>query len=218
MTVQATDTAVIGSATLGVGVTTGDGGLAGAGSVSINQINDTTDAHISNTQDTGSSVTAGGTVTVKATDTSTIGSVAGGVAGASEGTAVGAAISYNLIQNTILAYVDDSTVTRPGATSTSRARPAPCWSPSPSAQPGAATGFALGGSITVNSIANDVDTHISDSTVYADDGSVSLLAVESAVMVVARRRDRRQPRRGRRRRRRSRTTTSAAASTRPTRT
>ena len=182
VTVTATDTAVIGSATIGVGVTTGDGGLAGAGSVSINQITDTTDAHISNTLDTTSSVTAGGTVTVTAKDTSTIGSVAGGVAGASEGAAVGAAISYNLIQNSILAYVDDSTVTTGGDLDLS-ATSSPVLVAVAVGAAGTGSGFALGGSITVNAIANDVDTHISDSTVDAH-GSVSLMAIESAVMVV----------------------------------
>ena len=167
MTVTATDTAVIGSGTLGVGVTTGDGGLAGAGSVSINEITDTTDAYISNTlQSTGSSVTAGGTVTVTATDSSTIGSVAGGVAGASEGAAVGAAISYNLIQNSILAYIDDSTVTTGGDLDLS-ATSSPVLIAIAVGAAGTGEGFALGGSITVNSIANDVDTHISDSTVDA---------------------------------------------------
>ena len=111
VTVTARDNAVIGNGTLGVGVTTGDGGLAGAASVSVNRITDTTDAHISNTLGTSSSVTSGGTVSLSATDTSTIVSVAGGVAGAAKGIAIGAAISYNLIQNSILAYVDNSSVT-----------------------------------------------------------------------------------------------------------
>ena len=182
VTVSATDTAVIGSATIGVGVTTGDGGLAGAGSVSINEITDTTDAYISNSLNTSSSVTAGGTVTVTATDTSTIGTAAGGIAGASEGAAVGAAISYNLIQNSILAYVDDSTVTTEGDLDLS-ATSSPVLVAVAVGAAGTGSGFALGGSITVNAIANDVDTYISDSTVDAH-GSVSLMAIESAVMVV----------------------------------
>src|SRR5208282_3085316 len=178
VTVTATDTAVIGSATIGVGVTTGSGGLAGAGSVSINEITDTTDAHISNTLNTSSSVTSGGSTTVTATDHSTIGSVAG----ASEGAAVGAAISYNLIQNSILAYVDDSTVTTGGDLDLSGTS-SPILVAIAVGAAGSGDGFALGGSITVNSIANDVDTHISDSTIDAQ-GSVALQAVESAVMVV----------------------------------
>ncbi|MGA2700304.1 MAG: hypothetical protein ABSH35_04325 [Isosphaeraceae bacterium] len=183
VTVTATDTALIGSATIGVGVTTGSGGLAGAGSVSINEITDTTDAHISNMLNTSSSVTSGGSTTVKATDHSTIGSVAGGVAGASEGAAIGAAISYNLIQNSILAYVDDSTVTTGGDLDLSGTS-SPILVAIAVGAAGSGEGFALGGSITVNSIANDVDTHISDSTVDASSGSVNLQAVESAVMVV----------------------------------
>ena len=89
LTITATDTALIGSGTLGIAATTGDGGLAGSGSISVNEIQDVTSAYISNAIPTGaisnitsSSITAGGAITVTATDTSTIGSGAGGIAGA----------------------------------------------------------------------------------------------------------------------------------------
>ena len=49
---------------------------------------------------------------------------------------------------------------------------------------GTGDGFALGGSVTVNLIDNDVDAHISNSTVSAPEGSVDLQAFESAVMAV----------------------------------
>ncbi len=185
VTVDATDTALIGSGTIGIAATTGSGGLAGSGSISVNEIQDVTSAFISDDIPMGatsniasSSVTAGGTVTVTATDTSTIGSVAGGIAGASQG----AAVSYNLIQNSITAYVDHSTVMTGGdldVTATSM----PLLVAVAVGGAGTGDGFALGGSITVNSIANNVDAHISDSTVVAED-SVSALALESAIMVV----------------------------------
>ena len=182
VTVQASDTALIGAATIGIGATTGSGGLAGAGSVSINEITDTTLAYISNAEMTGSSVSAGGAMTVKATDTSTIGTGAGGVAGSAQGTAVGAAISYNLIQNSIAAYIDDSTVNSGGDLEL-LATSSPELIAIAVGAAGTGDGLALGGSITVNSVANDVDAHIDDSTVTAG-GSVSVLAIESAIMEV----------------------------------
>ena len=110
--VQATDSAEIAGGTLGVGVSTGSGGIAGAGSASVNEINDTTKAYI----DGGSTVTAGGAVSVVVTDSSLIVSVAGGVAiSLDEGSAVGAAVSYNIIGNIIPAYIDDAIVTSESA-------------------------------------------------------------------------------------------------------
>src|SRR5262249_39755125 len=90
---------------LGVAVVAGQTGLAGAGAVSVNLIQDTTDAHVSN----HSHVTAGGPVVVSASDHSLLVSIAGGVAGAGTA-AAGGAISYNLVENAIEAYVDSSTV------------------------------------------------------------------------------------------------------------
>ena len=89
LSVTATATATIDTATLGVGVSTGDSSeskLAGGGSVSINQIDESDEAYITNVAATmttpavASNVTASA-VTVQATDTSQIVSVAGGVAG-----------------------------------------------------------------------------------------------------------------------------------------
>ena len=129
-------------------------------------------------------VTSGASVTLLATDDSTIGAGrAGGIAGASERAAAGAAISYNLIQNTVQAYIDNATVTAAalvGVTATS----SPVLIAATVGAAGTGEGFAAGGTVTVNSIANDVDAHISDSTVTATGGSVSVIAVESAIMVV----------------------------------
>src|SRR5208282_5109710 len=156
--VEATDSSGI----IAIGGALGVGGEAGLGAaIGYNVIAATTSAYIDS-----STIDVNGTATVTATDHATIGSVAGGVAGASEGAAVGAAISYNLIQNSILAYVDDSTVTTGGDLDLSGTS-SPILVAIAVGAAGSGDGFALGGSITVNSIANDVDTHISDSTIDA---------------------------------------------------
>ena len=188
VTVTATDTAFIFGGTLGVGVTTGSGGLAGAGSVSVNQIEDVTSAYISNfipkdasSNIASSSVTAGGEIKVEAMDTSTIGAGAGGIAGGTEGAVIAAAISYNLIQNSVTAYIDQSTVTTGGELDV-KAQSMPLLIGVAAGGGLALEGVSLVASVTVNSIANNVDAHISDSTVTAED-SVSILALESAFMV-----------------------------------
>src|SRR5262249_53704055 len=116
LTVTATSASVIGGVTVGVA---GGKDFSLAGSVSINLITDTIDAHIGllagddprNTTGNTSRVTTPGKVTVSATDTSTLVAAAGGVSVSSTGTSVGAAVSYNLVQNTIVAYVDHTPVT-----------------------------------------------------------------------------------------------------------
>ena len=109
-------------------------------------------------------------------------SLAGSLALSGGGAAVGAAISYNLITNTIEAYVNGSSVTSMHGGLDVSATSAPVLV---AVAVGAAGGdaFALGGSLTINSIANTLDAHISNSTVNVP-ASVDVSASESAVMVV----------------------------------
>ncbi len=179
VTVTATDNAEIAGGTVGVGVSAGSGGIAGAGSASVNEITDTTDAHIASNSD----VTAGGAVSVSASDTSMIVSVAGGVAIATQGAAVGAAVSYNLVTNSIKAYIDGSTVDSTGSDVNVRATSSPLLVAIAVGGSGG-SGFALGGSITINSIANDLDAHISNGSAITAHGNVSVTASEGATMYV----------------------------------
>lgn len=81
----------------------GAGTFSLGGSVSTNEIDNTTDAHIS----VGSDVGATGNISLASTDTSTIESLAGTVSGAGS-TSIGAAVATNDIGNVTKAYVDDS--------------------------------------------------------------------------------------------------------------
>ncbi|MBD2412394.1 hypothetical protein FACHB389_10860 [Nostoc calcicola FACHB-389] len=97
------------------------GGLSGsgAGSQTTNTISNNIEASIQDTANV--TVTNPGNVTLTATDDSTIVADAGGVAiavgigsGGGISLAVGASLANNTIDNTIEAYVDNSTVTTPG--------------------------------------------------------------------------------------------------------
>ncbi len=185
--VTANSRAAIGSLTVGVGLS-----LVGlknglAGSVSINEITDTIDAHIGRaaTADPGSrtgnvsSVQTSGNVTLSATDSSTLVGLAGGFAFGYK--AAGASLGYNLIQNTLTTYVDGSAVTSGGGVSLS-ANSAPVLVSI--AVGGALAGnYAFGGALTVNAIDNTVNSHVTGSTVSARN-SVGVTASESPVMVV----------------------------------
>jgi len=124
-TVDATGSVVVGArsnadvsalAIGGAGVVGGAGGgslaLAGAGSYSVNKVNNLVDAQIRN----GATVTATGSVSVSAEDHSRIDADAGGVGiailvgNAGVGIAVGAAASTNTIANEVFAYIDGSSV------------------------------------------------------------------------------------------------------------
>ena len=177
--VETDDSASIGSLGLAGGGSTSSSGGAGAGNVSINVLHDTLDAHVSQS----SSVIANGSVTVSATDNSVIASLSGALAIAVSGQgAVGAAISYDLITNTVEAYIDSSTVRANNGTFTVSATSTPVLVALAAGGAGA-DGFALGGSLSINSIADTVETYINNSTVSSS-GNMSVTSSESATMVV----------------------------------
>ena len=170
---------------VGVAAATGSTGkLAGAGSVLINRITNTIDAHISDTvdvDDVDAAIITGGSVTVEASDESSIVSVAGGVSYAGAGSAVGAAVSFNLISNRIDAYIDGTTVHATGGLSNidvSATSDADVIAVAIGVGASAGT-YGLGGSLTVNSIANTVDAHVSNSTQVQAGGDINLSAFET---------------------------------------
>ncbi len=161
----------------------GQSKFAVAGNVSENEIEMTVDAYVGDdSEKKGSSIISSGTVTVKATDSSTLISVAGSAAIANQTTAaVGAAVSYNLVHNSVLAYVDDSTV-QSGGTMTVSADSNPLLV---AVAIGGATAdtCALGGSVTINSVANTVAAYIEGSTITTG-GDLDVTAAEAAHEVV----------------------------------
>ena len=138
----------------------GQSKFALAGNFSENEIEMTVEAYVGDdSENKGSSIISSGTVKVSATDSSTLISVSGGVAITNQTTAaVGAAVSYNLVHNSVLAYVDDSTV-QSGGTMTVSADSNPLLV---AVAIGGATAdtCAIGGSVTINSVANTVAAYI----------------------------------------------------------
>jgi hypothetical protein len=189
LTLEASSDAEIGGADLGVAVAAGaNSKLAGAGSILINLITNTIKAYITDTVTpaTTPTVSTGGTISLSASDDSLIVSIAGGVSVSTQSNAVGAAVSYNLISNTIEAYVENTSLDARGA-SASITVGATSGSKLVAVAVGAAVGdgnIALGGSLTVNSVANTLDAHIKNApTVQAGD-DVQVTATESVAMVV----------------------------------
>ena len=142
--------------------------------MSLNTIADTIHAHISD----GANVSTPGPIDVTATDTPTINSLAGGVAGAAL-VALGAALATNHLSATVRAYVDDARAASSAsaitvsATSTSTIETLTVG--------GAAAGtVALAGSVSLNNIANTVDTRsVSNNANLLAFGSVNVAASDT---------------------------------------
>ncbi|MBI1324876.1 hypothetical protein GC170_17055 [bacterium] len=188
--VNAESKSVIGAATVGVAVGTGSSKLAAAGSASVNLITNTIDAHISDkvTADDAidtSTISTGGDVSVSARDSSLIVSISGGASVASKGVAVGAAVGYDLIENAVLASIEDVTLDAVGpASSIEVSAESSATLVAVALGVGAGAGnFALGGSVAVNAIANSVDAHIANSPHVAAGDDVSVLAATSDTLI-----------------------------------
>ena len=154
--------------------------MAGAGSIAINTITNVIDARIIGE----GTISTGGTITLTASDESLIVSIAGGVSVAANGKAVGAAVSYNLISNQVKAFIEDAVVTAAGALSDILVTASSGSILVSIAVGGAFAGdFALGGSLTVNSIANSLDAHIKNSTLVQAGRDINLVAVERDTLV-----------------------------------
>ena len=101
--VFATSTGTINTLSAGL---SGAGTVAISGAISLNEIANTVDAHVSN----GANVTANRNINLKAQDTSSIWSLSGQAAGAGAA-GIGGAAAYNEIGNTIQAYASGATLT-----------------------------------------------------------------------------------------------------------
>ena len=145
----------------------------------------TLDAHISDDSD----INAQGFIDVEATDHSYLVSVGGGVAiGSKAAAAVGAAVGYNIINNTITAYIDHSTVQAGAADSKGKSIIVSATS-SPILISLVASGAdadkaAIGGSVSINSVDNTVSAYINDSTDSKATGDLDVTASEAAEEIV----------------------------------
>ena len=154
----------------------GAGAFALGGSVSLNQIGSTLDAHVSG----GADVEAIGRVGLSARDASVIQSLAGSAAGAGAA-AIGAALATNVIADQARAFIDGAVVTAVGndvdvtaiADATIRTLSA--------GLAGAGT-VAISGAISLNDIANTVDAHIAGNADVAAGRHVNVLARDTSTI------------------------------------
>lgn len=158
-------------------------GSAVAGQISLNWVDNTTDAHVK-----GGSLNAGKATTISAKDQGTIDSYTGAVAvsGGGNGAAVGASIAANLIEGKTTSSLEDTTVNSGGALSVTADETSQIQS---IVAAGAASGkFAGEFSASGNYIHTDTDAHISNKnemktgalSVLAKNGSNATLGVGSA--------------------------------------
>ena len=160
-------------------------GSAVAGQISLNWVDNTTDAHVK-----GGSLKAGKATTISAKDQGTIDSYTGAVAvsGGGNGAAVGASIAANLIEGKTTSSLEDTTVNSGGALSVTADEASQITS---IVAAGAASGkFAGAFSASGNYIHTDTDAHISNKnemktgalSVLAKNGSNATIGVGSAAI------------------------------------
>ena len=160
-------------------------GSAVAGQISLNWVDNTTDAHVR-----GGSLKADKATTISAKDQGTIDSYTGAVAvsGGGNGAAVGASIAANLIKGETTSSLEDTTVNSGGALSVTADEASQITS---IVAAGAASGkFAGAFSASGNYIHTDTDAHISNKnemktgalSVLAKNGSHATIGVGSAAI------------------------------------
>ena len=160
-------------------------GSAVAGQISLNWVDNTTDAHVR-----GGSLKADKATTISAKDQGTIDSYTGAVAvsGGGNGAAVGASIAANLIEGETTSSLEDTTVNSGGALSVTADEASQITS---IVAAGAASGkFAGAFSASGNYIHTDTDAHISNKnemktgalSVLAKNGSNATIGVGSAAI------------------------------------
>lgn len=158
-------------------------GSAVAGQISLNWVDNTTDAHVK-----GGSLKAGKTATISAKDRGTIDSYTGAVAisAGSNGAAVGASIAANLIEGATTSSLEDTTVNSGGALSVTADETSEIQS---IVAAGAGSGkLAAAFAASGNWIHTKTDAHISNAndmktgalSVLAKNGSNATLGVGSA--------------------------------------
>lgn len=158
-------------------------GSAVAGQISLNWVDNTTDAHVK-----GGSLEAGKATTISAKDRGTIGSYTGVVAisASNNGAAVGASIAANLIEGKTTSSLEDTTVNSGGALSVTADETSQIQS---IVAAGAASGkLAAAFAASGNWIHTKTDAHISNAndmktgalSVLAKNGSNATLGVGSA--------------------------------------
>ena len=162
--------------------------FAGAGSITVNDIDNTIEAIV----DKGADVKVSGAIDIHAEDTSVSVTVSGGVAVSTQSVAAGAAFAGNFISNTLTAKVDDSVVESTGSSAGLGAEARSTLVTIAIGAAASTNSFALGGSVAVNEVSNTIETSVTDSnggmtgrdSLFKAKNDVSIAAADATTMVV----------------------------------
>ncbi len=189
LTLAANSDADIKTASVGVG---GGKQLAFAGSLSINQINNTVAAYIKDAKKNPANpsqskeIKTGKAITINASDDSSISSLSGGVAISTSGSAAGAAVSINAIGDNndsskgVKAYIDNADVSTTGNYSITLAASNNAHIGAIALGAAGGENFALGGSVALNNIESQADAHISNNANLQAVGAISITAEDTS--------------------------------------
>ena len=159
----------------------GAGSFAVGGSVAVNLVRNTIDAHVANILDPTPDdadvlgVHAAGEISIKATDDSTINGITGGIAGSKQN-AIGAALTTSDIADHTTAYIAASTA---AANSLELEAQSNATVRSLAVGGSGAGDFALGGSLAVNIVANTLDAHVSGGSQIGASGDIAISAIDN---------------------------------------
>jgi Ca2+-binding RTX toxin-like protein/acetolactate synthase small subunit len=164
--------------TASIGVSTGAQGGAGAGTVSINLINNTTEAGITKTLK-GVQVPTGA-ITLSAKNNADIAALAG-AGGFSAGTAgLGAAVSYNSISGGTRAFINQSDLVTRGDITLQAENNSKIQALTLGVGGGKNLGF--GGSVSINMISGDTEAYIASFAVLNANGKINVIAKNNSTI------------------------------------
>ena len=167
------DSAYIGSLSVGAAVSTGNSGLAFMGSATVNLIST---GDIASITGSSSAVTAEA-LTVDANAAAAIDSLAGNIAGSTGGTAIGVAVGFNQISRTISSQITGFTV---NAATLGVTAEAAGHIRTASVAGALANGTAIGGSFTINNLADTVAATLGAGTTVANTSGYTTVAATNS--------------------------------------
>ena len=177
--VQAARTGNLITVSVGAAGSTSSNGLAVGGSLSVNNVENHTQALVDRVGRSGVAGRVGGALTVSARDEAGIIAIGGGAGIATQGTGVGAALGFNQIDGDTQASITNSYLSADGALTVSAVNDNALRSIALSVGAGQSTGIAF--TFGVNLINNEVIAEVLDSNV-SKAGSVTILAQDDSVL------------------------------------
>ncbi|MEB3294495.1 MAG: DUF4347 domain-containing protein, partial [Synechococcales bacterium] len=179
LTINALNEGSIKAITASLGIAPNQGGIGGAGTVSVNNITLTTEASITGSTRTTTATTATDAIALLAKNTASIQALAGAV-GFGNTAGFGAAVSYGGITNDTKAFISNSNVTAiAGVDVTAESR---ATIQSITLGVGGGKDIGLGGSVAINLIRGGTRAYINSSTTLTAGGQINLKAKDESTI------------------------------------